>query len=77
MALADPTRHPLLVLSDAAAVGGGIATFLSWVPPAVGLVSLVYLLIQIWESKTIQYLIHRLRAKLGYPVSPDRGSDKT
>lgn len=54
MAFEDPTRHPLLVLSDLTAVGGAIATFFSWVPPAVGLVSLIWLGIQIWESNTVQ-----------------------
>jgi hypothetical protein len=54
MAFEDPARHPLLVLSDLTAVGGAIATFFSWVPPAVGLVSLIWLSIQIWESNTVQ-----------------------
>jgi hypothetical protein len=54
LAFEDPTRHPLLVLSDLTAVGGAIATFFSWVPPAVGLVSLIWLGIQIWESNTVQ-----------------------
>ena len=54
MAFEDPARHPLLVLSDLAAVSGAVATFFSWVPPAVGLVSLIWLGIQIWESNTVQ-----------------------
>lgn len=61
MAFEDPTRHPLLVLSDVAAVGTVVATIIGWLPSVAALFSIAYLALQIWEGKTIQEWMKRRR----------------
>lgn len=55
--------HDIKVAADGAAVVGGVASFMQWLPPIVGLVSglltVVWLGIRIWETPTIQGLLRR------------------
>ena len=59
MAFEDPTRHPLLVLSDLAAVGTVAATIVGWLPSIAGLLSVVWFCIQIYESRSFQGWLSR------------------
>jgi len=52
--------HDIKVAADGAAVTLGVAGFMQWLPPAVGVISglltIVWLGIRIWESDTVQGL---------------------
>ena len=61
MAFEDPTRHPLLVLSDLAAVGTVGATIMGWLPAVAAVFSIVWLALQIWSDKTVQDWLKRRR----------------
>lgn len=55
--------HDIKVAADGAAVAGGVATFMQWLPPMVGLASglltIVWLGIRIWETPTVQKLFKK------------------
>jgi len=61
VAFEDPTRHPLLVLSDLAAVGTVGATIMGWLPAVAAVFSIVWLALQIWSDKTVQDWLKRRR----------------
>lgn len=46
---------------DLAAVGGVVATLAGWLPNIAAVLSIIWLLIRIIESPTVQGLIKRLR----------------
>lgn len=48
--LLDQTKHIL----DALSIGAAFATLIGWLPSIAALLSIVWSLIRIWESKTVQ-----------------------
>lgn len=48
---------------DAASVATALATVLSWLPSVAALVSIVWGLIRIWETKTVQGWVKNWRMK--------------
>lgn len=44
---------------DGFAIGGGVAAFFKLIPEISGLFALVYLIIRIWETDTVQKFIKR------------------
>ena len=44
---------------DVAAASTGVLTMLSWLPPIASLFTIVWLGIRIYESETIQKLVHK------------------
>jgi hypothetical protein len=61
VAFEDPTRHPLLVLSDLAAVGTVGATFMGWLPSIAAVFSIIWLGLQIWGDVRVQEWLKRRR----------------
>lgn len=55
--------HDLKTAADGAAVVGGVASFMQWFPPVVGLVggllTVIWLSIRIWETETVRNLFKR------------------
>lgn len=55
--------HDIKTAADGAAVVGGVASFMQWFPPMVGLVggllTVVWLSIRIWETDTVQKLFKK------------------
>ena len=60
---ADMNTHDLKTAADGAAVVGGVASFMQWFPPVVGLVggllTVIWLSIRIWETETVRNLFKR------------------
>jgi hypothetical protein len=56
-------NHDIKVMTDGAAVVVGIGGFMSWFSPIValvgGLLTIVWLSLRIWETDTVQKLVHR------------------
>lgn len=48
-------------VGDALSIGTVVATLASWLPPIAALVTIVWTLIRIWETKTVQQLRSKLR----------------
>ena len=63
MAFEDPTRHPLLVLSDLAAVGTVAATIVGWLPSIAAVLSILWLAVNLWESRTFQNWLRQRRVR--------------
>lgn len=59
----DMTADTLKHGGDVLAMSGAIATFFGWLPNITALFALIYLLIRIWETNTVQLLLGRARAK--------------
>ena len=59
--------HDIKTAADGAAVTAGVAGFMQWFPPVVGMVTglltIVWLGIRIWESDTVQKLVGKKNAK--------------
>jgi hypothetical protein len=51
--------HDLKHCIDAASIGTALATLVGWFPHMAAAASLVWSLIRIYETKTVQSLIHR------------------
>jgi len=55
--------HDIKTAADGAAVVGGVASFMQWFPPVVGLVggllTVMWLSIRIWETDTVRGLLKR------------------
>jgi hypothetical protein len=55
--------HDIKTAADGAAVVGGVASFMQWLPPVVGLVggllTVIWLSIRIWETDTVRGLFKR------------------
>ena len=55
--------HDVKTAIDGAAVVGGVASFMQWFPPMVGLVggllTIIWLSIRIWETETVRGLFKR------------------
>jgi hypothetical protein len=53
--------HDMKTMTDGAAVVVGLGGFMSWFPPIVGLIggllTIVWMLIRIWETDTVQKLV--------------------
>jgi hypothetical protein len=47
-------HHPQVIAADVAAVGIAGAAWMQWLPAIAAAISIVWFLIQIWESKTVQ-----------------------
>lgn len=54
-------QEQLKVAGDVVAGGVAAATLMAWIPPVAALVSLVYALIRLYETETVQKLITQLR----------------
>lgn len=50
----DHTKHWI----DAASVGAAFASFLGWLPSVAAFLSIIWTVIRIYETKTIQRWIH-------------------
>lgn len=53
----DEIKHVI----DAGAVGTAFATLVGWLPHISSLLAIVWLLIRIYESKTVQRIVHPKR----------------
>ena len=53
--LSDDTKH----LGDLVSVGVTMATIAQWLPAVAALMTLVWTLIRIWETRTVQALLAR------------------
>jgi hypothetical protein len=55
-------QHDVKTMADGAAVVAGVSGFMQWFPPVVGLatgvLTLIWLSLRIWESDTVQKLVH-------------------
>lgn len=51
------------ITADVAAGVSVVATIVGLLPPAVALLGLIWYCIQIWESKTVQSLICKVKTK--------------
>lgn len=56
MAIHEPAKHT----ADAVAVGVAGATWIDWLPDIAAGLSIVWLLIRIWESETVKRLTGRM-----------------
>ena len=45
---------------DVVAGAGVFATLAGWLPPVAAAVTLIYTLVRLWETKTVQKLVARL-----------------
>jgi len=61
--MTSPHERALSYAGDAVSAGAIVATFMGYLPALAGLAGLVWYIIQIWESKTVQKHIRRLRAR--------------
>jgi hypothetical protein len=52
-------------VGDWASIAVVIGTVVGWLTPVAALLSIVWTLIRIWESKTVQGLVARMRAARG------------
>lgn len=43
---------------DTLAVGGGVATFIGWLPDVAAVLTIIWLAIRIWESETVQKVVN-------------------
>jgi len=54
--------HDAKNIADGAAVAVGVSNFMQWFPPVVclvtGLLTVVWFVIRIYETKTVQELVH-------------------
>jgi hypothetical protein len=54
--------HDVKNIADGAAVAAGVSNFMQWFPPVVGLVTglltVVWFVIRIYETNTVQKLVH-------------------
>jgi Flp pilus assembly protein protease CpaA len=55
--------HDAKVMADGAAVVVGLSGFMEWFPPVValcgGLLTIVWMIIRIYETDTVQKLVHK------------------
>lgn len=55
--------HDVKTMTDGAAVVVGVSNFMEWFPPLValtgGLLTIVWMVIRIYETKTVQTLMHK------------------
>ena len=55
-------NHDAKTMADGAAIVVGLGGFLGWVTPVValigGVLTIVWMVIRIWESNTVQKLVH-------------------
>lgn len=59
MSMSESTKHAV----DAVSVVTAVAALTAWLPPMAALASLVWSLIRIYETKTVQEWIARWRAR--------------
>jgi len=56
-------NNDVKTMTDGAAVVVGLGGFMGWVTPLVGLIggilTIVWMIIRIWETDTVQKLVHR------------------
>jgi len=56
-------NNDIKTMTDGAAVVVGLSGFMGWVTPVVGLVggilTIVWMTIRIWETETVQKLVHK------------------
>lgn len=60
-------QEQLKVLGDAISVGTVVGALMSWLPPIATLLTIVWMLIRIIETRTAQKFINRFRRKGGKP----------
>lgn len=48
--LSEPIKHVI----DALSIGAAVATFFSWLPDIAALLSVIWLILRIWESETVK-----------------------
>ena len=57
----DHLREPAKHVGDAVSVGVTIATIAQWLPAVAALLTIVWTAIRIYETRTVQRLLHRRR----------------
>lgn len=57
--LSDDTKH----LGDLVSVGVAMATIAQWLPAVAALMTVVWTLIRIWETRTVRSLVGRKPAR--------------
>lgn len=50
-------------LADTASIGTVVATIIGWLPEATAVLSFVWMLIRLYETRTVQAIIARLRQR--------------
>jgi chromate transport protein ChrA len=56
-------QEQLKVVGDIVSVGTVVATLAAWLPPIAALITILWTLIRIWETRTVQDWIKRLRER--------------
>ena len=51
--------EPVKTALDVAAGGTAFGALLGWLPPVAVLLSIVYTLVRLWETKTVQRFVNR------------------
>lgn len=51
--------EPIKTVMDVAATGTAFGALLGWLPPIAALLSIVYTLVRLWETKTVQRFVKR------------------
>lgn len=59
----DQNTEAMKHVGDVLATTGAAATFFGWLPNITALFALVYLLIRIYETKTIQSIVWKFKRK--------------
>lgn len=57
--MTEQSKHAI----DAVSIVGVVATLAGWLPALAALASLIWSLIRIWETKTVQKCVRKLRGK--------------
>jgi hypothetical protein len=57
------TRHTIGVIIDTAAVGTVIATVVGWLPQATAILTFLWAIIRLYETRTIQRWLHKKKQK--------------
>lgn len=55
----DPSQHPIRIGLDMLAAGAVFGTIVSWLPPISAALGIIWFLIQIWESRTVQAFVDK------------------
>ena len=57
-----PIQEPVKQVVDGIAAIGTVSAIMQWIPPATAIITLVWVSIRLYETKTIRNLIKRIRS---------------
>lgn len=62
--LSDADLHLAKMLGDTTSIVLALSAIADWLPPVAALLSIIWMLIRIYETDTVQGIIYRMRNKL-------------